>query len=127
MQGGTSEPWVYEGEDHIPFFINGPSRVKFKGADSVTRKGYATFTSDTDPTLDASNTVQEGDLWINTSDNSRGYLRKDGDWFAAYHFFLRGASITHATSFCYVGYSGWVGANGNGATNVYGVCPRFSI
>jgi len=127
MQGGTSEPWIYEGAKHIPFFINGATRCKFKGADSITRKGYATFTSDTDPALVGSNNVQEGDLWINTADNSRGYLRKNGDWFAAYAFFLRGASITYAAYFCYVNNNGYVGTNGGSAANVFGVCPRFSI
>ena len=127
MQGGTSEPWIYEGAKHIPFFINGATRCKFKGADSITRKGYATFTSDTDPSLVSGNHVQEGDLWINTADNSRGYLRKNGDWFAAVNFFLRGASITNATNFCFVNYYGYVSAYGYSATNVIGVCPRFSI
>jgi len=126
FQGGTSEPWIYEGAEHIPFFTNGQTRFKFQGPDSIPRDGYATFSSPDDPTLDPSNNIQEGDVWLDTNDSSRGYLRKDGKWLAAYNFWLRGASVTYATNFCYVSYSGNVGTNCY-AAGVYGVCPRFSI
>ena len=48
-------------------------------------------------------------------------------WFAANNFWLRGASITYAAYFCFVNYNGYVNTGGYGATNVVGVCPRFSI
>lgn len=126
MQGGSSEPWIYEGEDHIPYFISNGTRIKYRGPDKLPRDGYATFTSDTDPTLNSANNVQDGDVWINTSESSRGYLRYKGDWFAAYPFWLRGASVAYSYTFCYVSHSGYVNAGGN-AGNAFGVCPRFSI
>lgn len=128
MQGGTSEPWVYEGEDHIPYFTSNEMRAKFKGADKLPRDGYQHFSQDTDPAAVASNNVQDGDLWYNsTTGITRYYLRVNGDWFAAYSFFLRGASITNAAYFCYVSHYGHVGAGGFSAASVIGVCPRFSI
>ena len=127
MQGGTSEPWVYEGAEHIPFFINGTTRVKFKGPESFPRDGYNVFSAADDPTLDAANTIVDGDIWLDTNDSSRGYLRKDGKWLVAYYFWLRGASVTNAAYFCVVHNSGYVNTYGYGATNVVGVCPRFSI
>lgn len=127
MQGGTSEPWVYEGAEHIPYFINNTTRLKFPGPESFPREGYKLFSTPTDPTLDASNNVQEGDIWADTDDSSRGYLRKDGKWLVAFYFWLRGASVANATNFCGVGYYGWVNAGGYYAASVFGVCPRFSI
>lgn len=128
MQGGTTEPWVYEGEDHIPYFTSNEMRAKFKGPDMLPREDYQYFSQETDPAAVASNNVQDGDMWYNsTSGITRTYLRVKGDWFAANYFWLRGASITYAAGFCYVGIGGWVITYGGYATYVYGVCPRFSI
>ena len=90
-------------------------------------EGYSIFTSGTDSAQNAANTIKEGDLWINTSESSRGYVRRNGAWFAACYFWLRGASVTRATPFCYVNNTGYVNDYGNNAANTFGVCPRFSI
>ena len=127
MQGGTSEPWIYEGE-WVTFFTNNTTRIKFRGnALSNVAGSYKTFTTGTDPATVAANNVQDGDLWINTSESSRGYLRVKGKWLAAYNFWLRGASVTYSTSFGYVSYTGYVHSYGTIAANSIGVCPRFSI
>ena len=124
MQGNNAEPWLYEGE-WVTFFTNNQTRIKFQGY--ALPEGYSIFTSGTDPAQNAANTIKEGDLWINTSESSRGYVRRNGAWFAAYVFWLRGASVTYATNFCYVPYNGYVNYGGYSAAGAFGVCPRFSI
>lgn len=124
MQGNNAEPWLYEGE-WVTFFTNNQTRIKFQGY--ALPEGYSIFTSGTDPAQNAANTIKEGDLWINTSESSRGYVRRNGAWFAAYHFWLRGASVAGATNFCFVGNYGVVSYAGHYAANTIGVCPRFSI
>lgn len=125
MQNTTAEPWIYEG-DWITYFVNNASRIKFLG---ITVSEDAVFhTSATDPADDTTKTVKTGDIWINTADSSRGYIRKeDGTWFAAYYFWLRGASVAYSTYFCYVNYIGYVTSGGYSASYSFGVCPRFSI
>lgn len=124
MQGGTSEPWVYEGE-WVTFFTNSYERVKFLG--HTIPEGYTRYVSGTDPAEVTGNTVQEGDVWINTSDGSRGYLRVNGIWLGANYFWLRGASVTYSTNFCKVANGGNVNYSGYSAAGSDGVCPRFSI
>jgi len=126
MQGNNAEPWVYEGK-WVTFFTNNTTRIKWCGPDKLPRDGYQIFTSSTDPTLTSSNNVEDGDVWINTSESSRGYLRYNNAWVAATHFWLRGASVTSSAAFCYVRYSGTVNYGGYYATDSRGVCPRFSI
>lgn len=128
MQGNDIEPWVYEGE-WVTFFTNNTTRIKFFGKCLARAEdgGYQTFTSDTDPTLSSTATVNDGDLWINTSESSRGYLRVNGDWLAANYFWLRGASVTGSGYFCNVNSGGGVYTYGYGAAGSIGVCPRFSI
>ena len=128
MQGGTEEPWIYEG-DWVTFFTNNTTRLKFQGhclARDVDG-GYQTFSQKTDPATDTTVTVNDGDLWINTNESSRGYLRVNGKWLASNNYWLRGASVTNSTSFCFVGGNGYVSYAGYSANNSIGVCPRFSI
>ena len=126
MQGNNAEPWVYEGK-WVTFFTNNTTRIKWCGPDKLPRDGYQIFTSSTDPTLTSSNNVEDGDVWINSAESSRGYLRYNNAWVAATAFWLRGASVTNSTNFCYVNGGGYVDYNGSVATYSYGVCPRFSI
>lgn len=120
----TAEPWVYEG-NWVTFFTNNTSRIKFRGV--ALPDGYSIFTSGTDPTTNAANNVKEGDLWINTSESSRGYIRRNGEWFAASYFWLRGAAVAAATYFSGVSNGGAAYAGGYDASYSTGVCPRFSI
>ena len=124
MQGNNAEPWLYEGE-WVTFFTNNQTRIKFQGY--ALPEGYSIYTSGTDPAQNAANTIKEGDLWINTSESSRGYVRRNGTWFAAYNFWLRGASTTYAANFGLVTSGGYVTNGGYGAAYTFGVCPRFSI
>lgn len=126
MQGDNKEPWVYEGK-WVTFFTNNTTRIKWCGPDMLPRDGYQIFTSSSDPTLDGSNNVQDGDVWIKTSESNRGYLRYNNVWVGATYFWLRGASVAYSTYFCYVYSYGGVNNNGGGATSSIGLCPRFSI
>ena len=126
MQGSNAEPWVYEGK-WVTFFTNNTTRIKWCGPDKLPRDGYQIFSASSDPTLESSNNVQDGDVWLKTSESSRGYLRYNNTWVAATTFWLRGASVTGSTYFCYVYNSGGVNYGGYGATGSIGVCPRFSI
>lgn len=126
MQGGTSEPWIYECDGgYINFFTSNAKRIKFRGY--TLPVGYKTFSTGSDPALVASNDVKEGDVWINTSNSSIGYVYRDGQWFSAGDFWLRGASISYSTYFGYVNNFGGVSSTGSYASNSFGVCPRFSI
>ena len=124
MQSTQTEPWIYEGE-WVPFFTDSYSRIKFRGY--TLPEGFTRYVSNTDPTEDEANTVKEGDLWINTADQSRGYVYRNGEWFAANNFWLRGAAVSNSTNFSNVYNNGNVNANGGNASNSNGVCPRFSI
>ena len=124
VQSTTAEPWIYEG-NWVTFFTNNTTRIKFRGV--ALPDGYSIFTSGTDPTTNAANNVKEGDLWINTSESSKGYIRHNGAWFGANTFWLRGAAVASAAGFGYVSYHGFAYTNGGTATNSFGVCPRFSI
>ncbi len=123
MQSTITEPWPYEG-DWVTFFTNDQTRIKFKGF--TLPDGYRTITSGTDPTT-TDNTIKEGDLWINSANQSRGYYRHKGAWIPAEYFWLRGASVMAATNFCSVSYGGYVGANDITANGNAGICSRFSI
>lgn len=129
MQGGTTEPWSYEGE-WVTFFVNNVTRIKWRGPNAIPRDGYQRFISSSDPTLEETNLVEEGDVWIDTDESGKGYLRVNGSWVVATYFWLRGASVKDTSNFCYVNASGNVnnGSNiGSSANLSYGVCPRFSI
>lgn len=118
------EPWIYEG-DWIAFYTSNNDRYKFRGI--VRSESHQIFTQNTDPCLVEQNNVQEGDLWVDTGDGSRGKLRVNGEWLSATLWWLRGASLTHSAHFCTVYWSGGANTNGASATGVYGVVPSFSI
>ena len=127
VTGRTAEPWIYEGAQYIPYFINGAARAKWIGPDSYPRKGHATFSLGTDPALDAAQNVQDGDLWVNTAKSSTVYLRKKGQWMQASYYFLRGATINSPTKYCIVFSDGAAGTGGESAGSTYHPSPRFSI
>lgn len=124
MQGGTAEPWAYEGS-WVTYFTNNYERIKFRG--HAVPEGSTRYVTGTDPASVSGNTVKDGDVWIDTSASSIGKLRVNGAWLAAAYFWLRGATVTYSTNFCYVGNYGYVANNGSGASNSFGVCVRFSI
>lgn len=126
VQGGTRTPWAYEGADHIPYFITNQARVKWLGNDALPRDGYNTFTGSDDPTLDAGNTIIEGDVWYKNNEGTY-WLRNGGRWINSYNAALRSASITNAANFAVTVYTGWVNETGYSAAGSYGICPRFSI
>ena len=137
VQGGTSEPWVYEGT-YVPFFINSYARLKFKGMhmrngpyNALTNpEGYQVIVDGVDPVAsgyESAVPIRDGDIWIDTSNSSIGKLRVGDTWVSASSWWLRGASQSNPAAFCYVGTYGGANTSGSTATTVIGVVPRFSI
>ncbi|MGN1157927.1 MAG: DUF6273 domain-containing protein, partial [Agathobacter sp.] len=139
--GTTDTTYVAEG-DPIDFFTDNPSRIKFRGR--IVPEDATFFSSNTEPSAIASNNVKEGDIWINTANNSIGYMYVSqdeidkynltpyataaigGGWISATNWWERSPYVSHATNFMFVSSYGYPG-NGSNASYTYGVCPCFSI
>ncbi|MBQ8000261.1 MAG: hypothetical protein IJ298_03480, partial [Ruminococcus sp.] len=148
MNNNQSAPYPSEGE-YITWYTSNALRVKFQKY--MIPDGASYYTSGSDPSTVSTNAVKEGDVWINTSYDSRGYiyitqdevdkynlspvsgnLQADlivasigGAWKMSSYWWLRSPYAGTSTSFWYVYYYGYC-AN-NGAYNSSGVCPCFSI
>ena len=103
------------------------------------------FKAASDPSADAANTVREGDIWVNTSKDSIGYMYLTqaelnkfgitpdftasigGGWIIASSWWERSPLASHSTTFMLVGTHGSASHGNGSASNVYGVCPCFSI
>lgn len=123
----TTGAYAEEGAEFIPYFVNNEARDKWLGPDMLPRDGYATFTSATDPALNSADDVQEGDIWINSSENNTGYLRKNGTWIKAARWYIRSASNYNNNHFAFVSEYGTAHVGGHGRSNLYGVPVRFAI
>ena len=148
MNNSTSSIYPSEGE-YITWYTSNPLRVKFQGYTIPDDATY--YTASADPSTVSTNVIKEGDVWINSSNSSIGYIyitQDDvdkyklapvsgstnaaliaasigGAWKQSNYWWLRSPNISHATSF-------WgVVSNGNvsyyGASGSSGVCPCFSI
>jgi hypothetical protein len=115
MSGSTSEPWLYCGT-YIQWFTS----------DNLRRKAVGCALSDAPEINTASTPVASpkvGDLWV----YSNGYIWNGRRWVRTSNWWLRDASVSYSNNFANVSYNGNVGTIGINATNLYGVCPRFSI
>ena len=139
--GYTTEPYGSEGTP-ISWFTSGKSRLKFRGR--MVKDDAQFFTAADDPTLDPEATVNEGDIWINTSNDSIGYMYLTqaeldkynltpnftasigGGWIIASYWWERSPYASNSTFFMYVYFYGHAHYT-NSAYNVGGVCPCFSI
>ena len=146
--GHTGSPYTSEGTP-ISWFVNNASRFKFTG---FTRNDDAqVITSGTDPTMLTGYTIREGDIWINTDNQSIGYIyvsaankakhttigcRKvsssdnivagdGGLWLRVHVWWLRSPYASSASNFCSVNYTGYYGTNN--ASSWYGLALGFSI
>ena len=148
MVSTSSSPLSDESGAKIPWFVASGSktenatRCKFRGFKIPDGATY--FVTGSDPKADANNTVREGDVWINTSNDSRGYIfvpatkltqlgitadvaaSGGGGWVAATIWWLRSPNVSSSLYFYHVNYNGYAGYYGS-ASNVYGVCACFSI
>ena len=138
--GYTTEPYASEGSA-ISWFTSNGSRLKFRGR--MVEDDATFYSAADDPSLDAANDVKEGDIWINTSNDSIGYMYLTqaeldkynltpnftasigGGWIIASSWWER-SPTSNSTNFMLVSSLGNAN-NGNGAYSVYGVCPCFSI
>lgn len=147
--GNTSVPYSNEGSA-ISFFTTYASRLKF--GDLIVREDAQFITEATDPTELSGYTVREGDIWINTTNSSVGYMyispetkakhtaiglyklssgdniqaSDGGVWIRAYWWWERSPIASYSTGFMSVGSYGYPG-NSNGASYSYGLALGFSI
>ena len=134
---------IYPSEgDYISWYTSNPLRVKFRGYKIPDGASYYT-TAGVDPTTVSSNNVQEGDVWINTSNQSIGYTYVTqqyldeygitpkytasigGGWIEATGWWLRSPYVGYSANFWFVDFGGYCGSYGAGTS--FGVCPCFSI
>lgn len=149
MSNNTTAPYPSEG-DYITWYTSNPSRVKFQGYKIPDGAKY--YTSSSDPSTVSTNNIKEGDVWINSSNSSIGYIyitQDDvdkyklapvsgstnaaliaasigGAWKQSNYWWLRSPYISDTTNFWGVANYGYVYGN-YGAGSSYGVCPCFSI
>lgn len=139
--GYTNSPYGDEGTP-ISWFTSAKSRLKFRGR--MVEDDAQTFTAASDPSADAANTVKPGDIWINTGNQSIGYMYLPqieldkynltpaytasigGGWIIASYWWERSPHASNATAFMNVYSYGYAGSSYY-ANYVIGVCPCFSI
>ena len=132
MKSMSTEPWIYEG-DWVAFFTDDNTRIKFLKGYALP-EGHTIYISSTDPTLDTTKEVKEGDLWRRTTNyKDIAYIYIDGKWVNSSNYWLRGASNANRSNFGFVRTSGYPFENSSTAEGMgwssalFGVCPRFSI
>lgn len=148
LGGSTSSPYINEGTA-ISFFTSGATRLKFRG--KIIDENTTFMTEQSDPTLLSGYNVQEGDIWINSSNSSIGYMYLSattvakhkhmgillsasdnvaagdgGLWLRAQIWWERSPVLSGSTAFYYVGNNGLAGATTT-ASSTHGVVPCFSI
>ena len=138
----NSKDSIYPSEgDYITWYTSNPARVKFRGY--MIPDGSTRYSSGSDPSTSSTNNVKEGDVWINTSNQSIGYTYVTqqhldeygitpkytasigGGWIEATSWWLRSPDVGGSTNFWYVNTSG--GCGNYNASPSLGVCPCFSI
>lgn len=140
--GSTDTTYLGEAEfGAIDFFTSNTKRVKFRGR--IIPEDATFYSAGSDPSTVSTNSVKEGDVWINTGNQSIGYIYVSqeeldmynltpdytasvgGGWISASYWWERSPSISYAANFMNVGTNGYP-YSGN-ASSVIGVCPCFSI
>lgn len=119
----TDEPYASEGTHIYSWYTANRHRCKFFSIPVTDDVQY--FSSDTDPRDITSNNVSEGDIWLKTTEDSRGYILHEGEWHAAYYWWTRSPYVSSSANFMYVSTNGYIGNYNASSTN--GVCPCFSI
>ena len=140
MNNQTGDPYVSEG-DYITWYTSNPSRVKFRGYKIPDGASY--YSTGSDPSTSTANNVKEGDVWINTNNQSIGYTYVTqetidrygltpyatasigGGWIASTNWWLRSPYVGNSTYFWIVYFYGY--CYYTNASLSYGVCPCFSI
>ena len=123
--GWTTEPYANECEYKIPWFTTNASRLKFFNREVPEDAKFYTSAKNVDPTLD--NDVKNGDIWIQSDNDSRGFIYADGKWIQAYWYWERSANASNSTYFLYVNTDGGPCNSYGYASTTLGVCPCLSI
>lgn len=149
LSGSTGDPYASESDGRVSWFTNDRTRVKFRG--QIIKEDAQYIVEATDPTMLSSYTVKEGDIWINTSNSSIGYMyfsaatvakhmylgtsktssdniaaNDGGLWVRASNWWERSPHAGFSTYFMNVYISGYPG-NNYSATGTIGLVPGFSI
>ena len=143
--GASTTDSTYLGEAEygaIDFFTSNTKRVKFRGR--IIPEDATFYSAGSDPSTVSTNNVKEGDVWINTSKDSIGYMYVSqaeldmynltpdftasigGGWISAGNWWERSPTISNTANFMSVHTYGSPYSISN-ASNVLGVCPCFSI
>ena len=146
--GYTGAPYTSEGSP-ISWFTSNAARIKFTGF--IREDDAQVITSGTDPTQLSGYTINEGDIWINSDNQSIGYIyvsaankakhttigcRKvsssdninagdGGLWLRSMVWWLRSPYASSAANFCNVSFNGNYG--NTTASYYYGLALGFSI
>ena len=133
----------------ISWFTGNPQRVKFKGK---TRKysgdaSVTIYTAAQEPAALYQTAINQGDIWINTNNNSVGYIfltqteldrygitadiaadstYASGGWVSASSWWERSPTLSGTAGFMYVSSYG-APSYSYSASYVYGVVPGFSF
>ena len=139
--GASTTDSTYLGEAEygaIDFFTSNTKRVKFRGR--IIPEDATFYSAGSDPSTVSTNSVKEGDVWINTGNQSIGYIYVSqeeldmynltpdytasvgGGWISAHYWWERSPNISSTTNFMNVNTNGNPN-NNNNASNVNGVCP----
>ena len=130
--GSTSEPYVSEG-GAISYYSSNSARIKVPGL--IRTDSEQVITSSSEPTLLTAykDQLNDGDIWINSSNSSCGYYYISADtlarhdrisyrnvsdssnieandgglWVYAYNYWERSAYVSNSTYFMYVTTSGY--------------------
>lgn len=140
--GSTDTTYLGEAEfGAIDFFTSNTKRVKFRGR--IIPEDATFYSAGSDPSTVSTNSVKEGDVWINTGNQSIGYIYVSqeeidmynltpdytasvgGGWISAYGWWERSPNISGTTYFMNVNTYG--NPTNGYASYVIGVCPCFSI
>lgn len=141
--GSTDTTYLGEAEfGAIDFFTSHAKRVKFRGR--IIPEDATFYSAGSDPSTVSTNSVKAGDVWINTGNQSIGYIYVSqeeldmynltpdytasvgGGWISANYWWERSPYISNTTGFMLV-LAGGNPSHYSSASSVGGVCPCFSI
>lgn len=134
----------------VSWFTNNPQRIKFRGKirKYAGDSSAVIYTCAQDPAAIYQTDISAGTIWINTNNQSIGYIfvpqdelnqygvtadieadsnYASGGWVVASYWWERSPSLSYTTTFTLVSSYGGAGGTSYGASGVLGVVPCFSL